>query len=265
MNIVEILKNLLKTSRNWLKNNILTLLKLAVHTHTILLALFLLSILYNAAMFNLEIYIDYYNSFMSMHLYDRIAIIIVIPILTIFIYAIPFRIVFPNYIRYASGIPSYEGRVYWVQNYGLDKKIRQWANKYDENKDIRVWFSMGLWNIFLPLKCLYTITGLKNDDIDRNGLFRCDIIEDGRRYRKLNSGLDFVVVKDGKNVKDELSIELPDAKDAERVLTKCITKQGRDVRETIKADVNLAKRQAESTSFTIPRENKQKLDDIDDK
>lgn len=260
---ITIVSSVLAILKRWLKRNTLTLLKLLAHAHTILLALFLLSIMYNAMMFNLIKYVNYYNSFASMHQYDIIAIISLIPTLLIFIYIIPFRIGFPDYIRYACGIPSHEGRIYWIQNYGLDKKIRQWANAYNEDDDIRIWFSMGLWNIFLPLKCLYTVTGLKEGDIGRNGLFRCDIIEDGRRYRKSNSGLDFIIVKDGKDVKKELKIELPDAVEAEKVLITAITKQGRDAREAIKGDIDLAKRQAELTTFTIPKEMKQRLEDMD--
>lgn len=275
----------------WWKRNLLSILKIGIHTHTFILAFFLLMLVSDSILMYIGrsenmFYLNIIKNIMNTNWIITVSAMIITIMALIVCYVLPFKIVFKTYMRFCTGISSKEGRVYYVEGGGFDKKLKTWCGKDTER--ILIWFSMHWFNIFLPLRSLYTLRQIEEQDAEilykilsekstgkaenieearkiikdwlengleserisaeSNGLFMKDIMENGRRFRVPNSKLDFIIIPESML---EVTMELPDIAGAEKHYKDSLVQEVADKKQASKGDPDVIKDQIKLTSVSV--------------
>lgn len=191
-----------------------------------------------------------------------IAMLAVIFILfAVIFYLLVYRLIFPDYIRVikehdpdadlpARYVPSYDGRIYWIDNYGLSALwARLSGHKLGDAKtrEVRIYYNMrGMLNIFVPTRSMSIQEGMTAAQIERENPWKIRIYEHGRS-----------IVTDVNKLKtipgsmEQVNIDL---KTSSGYLKNSMIQHVSDVKTASQADVGVIKGQIAESTYTLPDE-----------
>ena len=166
-------------------------------------------------------------------------------------YIFGWRVAFPDYRRITANIndkseagPENEGRIYWVNNFGISKKINDWLERDDKERETVVWVAFNWpWNIFLPTRSLVRIRGIRPEDVWRDGFLTMKI--------RTRGGMKFVqdrlyVIGDSPLEQSSVPVTQSDLH-----ISSFLNRTERDSKSASKADPMVIKKQLEDRCVSI--------------